>query len=116
MWLASEDDDDWGAYPQFKTREEAILNGARCLGITGKFFVGKKKQPEVFRVDAKTLISIAQDQAWSEIGSNADGWLEPTPSQLAVLQALLESQFESWANRYGFTPHWFVVTDIEAVG
>jgi hypothetical protein len=115
MWLASEDDDDWSAYPQFKTREEAIQNGARCLGVTGKFYIGKKKYPEVFRIDVKTLVSIAQDQAWSEIGSKADGWLEATSEQLAVLQGLLDSQFEAWANRYGFAPHWFVVTDIEVV-
>lgn len=140
-WICaiSVDTEIWSASDYFDTRDEAIKAGRKALielsenmeenydmsDVLGccweeeylpqTFAIGQLSSPSLY-IDGGSIIENLQDQAHSECGDFADGFLDDvSKEEEEELSEKLNYVLNEWINRYNYHPEFYNIYGIEKI-
>jgi hypothetical protein len=116
-FLISADRDNWTCSTEYASRNEAVANGMRELGllIGMRFFTGVKGPPTEITPNAEHIIEMIAGIAYEQDGEASADWLDnPSKKELGGLQHFLDQAWRRWLETFPHhKPWWFMVTEVQ---
>lgn len=111
--------DDWHGELHY-TREEAIEEGKKLASEENVtcFRLGEAKLASVteFGIDADSVIERVQEQAYSNVGEYAEGYLEGIPGEHVLeLESKLNEVFFDWIIKHEYQPSFYSILSSEII-
>lgn len=118
QWTISNNEEWFNEEYFFDTKEEAIEFGKTYEDFEGRsFFVGKIREVKMMCDElAIPVLEQIQEQHIDQDSEFAETYLDNVKREhIKELDVLLEIAVLDWAEKYGYLPNYFRVTDVEPV-